>query len=89
MAVMLSKRWLFLTSSIAMFAAGLVVGSHIQRVDAQGANRVFELRTYTTTPGNLERLFARFRNHTLALFAKHGMTNLFYWTPMPDQKACT
>ncbi len=50
------------------------------------APRVFELRTYTTTPGNLGRLQARFRNHTVALFAKHGMTNLFYWTPMADQK---
>ena len=48
--------------------------------------RVFELRTYTTTPGNLERLQARFRDHTVALFTKHGMTNLFYWTPMADQK---
>ncbi len=48
--------------------------------------RVFELRTYTTTPGNLGRLQGRFRDHTLALFAKHGMTNLFYWTPMADQK---
>ena len=48
--------------------------------------RVFELRTYTTTTGNLGRLQARFRDHTLALFAKHGMTNLFYWTPMADQK---
>ena len=47
--------------------------------------RVFELRTYTTTPGNLVRLQARFRDHTLALFAKHGMTNLFYWTPMAGQ----
>ncbi len=51
------------------------------------APRVFELRTYTTTPGNLSRLQARFRDHTLALFEKHGMTNLFYWTPMADQKA--
>jgi hypothetical protein len=48
--------------------------------------RVFELRTYTATPGNLGRLQARFRDHTLALFTKHGMTNLFYWTPMADQK---
>ena len=48
--------------------------------------RVFELRTYTTTPGNLGRLQTRFRDHTVALFAKHGMTNLFYWTPMADQK---
>lgn len=49
--------------------------------------RVFELRTYTTTPGNLPLLHARFRDHTIALFAKHGMTNLFYWQLLPDQPA--
>ena len=47
--------------------------------------RVFELRTYTTTPGNLPLLHARFRGHTLALFAKHGMTNLWYWQLEKDQ----
>jgi hypothetical protein len=40
--------------------------------------RVFELRTYTTTPYNLGLLMARFRNHTLGLFTKHGMQNLLY-----------
>jgi hypothetical protein len=51
-----------------------------------GANdRVFELRTYTTTPGNLPLLHARFRDHTMQLFAKYGMTNLFYWQLLPDQ----
>lgn len=48
--------------------------------------RVFELRTYTTTPNNLPLLHARFRDHTIRLFAKHGMTNLFYWQLTPDQK---
>jgi hypothetical protein len=47
--------------------------------------RVFELRTYTTTPNNLPLLHARFRDHTMALFTKHGMTNLFYWKLLPDQ----
>lgn len=47
--------------------------------------RVFELRTYTTPPGRLENLHARFRDHTMALFKKHGMTNLFYWKLMPEQ----
>ncbi len=47
--------------------------------------RVFELRTYTTTPNNLPLLQARFRDHTIALFARHGMTNLFYWKLLPDQ----
>jgi len=48
--------------------------------------RVFELRTYTTTPGNLDALNARFRDHTVALFKKHGMTNIGYWTLLPDQE---
>lgn len=43
--------------------------------------RVFELRTYTASPGNLESLLARFRDHTLKLFEKHGMTSFGYWTP--------
>ena len=41
-------------------------------------NRVFELRTYIATKGNLAALNARFKNHTLGLFTKHGMTNVLY-----------
>lgn len=48
--------------------------------------RIFELRTYTAAPGKLDSLNARFRNHTVKLFAKHGMTNLGYWTLAKDQK---
>ncbi|MDJ1481591.1 NIPSNAP family protein [Cytophagaceae bacterium YF14B1] len=44
------------------------------------ANRVFELRTYKATSGNLPALLSRFRDHTTKLFEKHGMTNLWYWT---------
>lgn len=42
-------------------------------------NRVFELRTYTMYPGRVENINARFRDHTRALFEKHGMTNMVYW----------
>ncbi len=48
-------------------------------------DRIFELRTYTASPGNLENLHARFRNHTLKLFEKHGMTNVGYWSPLDGQ----
>ena len=48
--------------------------------------RTFELRTYTTTEGNLGRLDARFRDHTLKLFSKHGMEHLAYWHLTGDQK---
>lgn len=44
-------------------------------------SRCFELRTYHAYPGKLEELHARFRNHTLKLFEKHGMTNIGYWAP--------
>ena len=47
---------------------------------------VFELRTYTTNEGKLEALDARFRYHTMALFAKHGMMNLPYWHPTDSEK---
>lgn len=47
------------------------------------AGRVFELRTYTSTPNNLPHLDARFRDHTVKLFGKHGMTNLVYWHLAP------
>ena len=57
------------------------------QASAGSGERVFELRTYTTTPGNLPILHARFRDHTITLFAKHGMTNLFYWQLLPDQPA--
>ena len=48
--------------------------------------RVFELRTYTAAPGKLGDLNARFRDHTVKLFAKHGMTNFGYWTPSEKEK---
>jgi hypothetical protein len=50
------------------------------------ATRVFELRTYKAAPGKLADLDARFRNHTVALFAKHGMTNLGYFHPTDADK---
>lgn len=52
-------------------------------------NRVFELRTYTTREGKLDDLHARFRDHTMQLFQKHGMTNLFYWKLLPEQSRKT
>jgi hypothetical protein len=44
-----------------------------------GSERLFELRTYTTTAGKLPNLHKRFREHTIGLFAKHGMTNGHYF----------
>jgi hypothetical protein len=48
--------------------------------------RVFELLIYTASPGNLDNLNARFRNHTVKLFEKHGMANIGYWVPLKGEK---
>ncbi|MEM9016563.1 MAG: NIPSNAP family protein, partial [Verrucomicrobiota bacterium] len=40
---------------------------------------VYEMRTYTTMDGKLLNLDARFRDHTVGLFEKHGVTNLPYF----------
>ncbi len=68
-----------------IFAAGFWSGREMT-AHAQ-ANRVFELRTYTTVEGRLDALHARFRNHTLKLFEKHGMTNVGYFKPMDQPLA--
>ena len=47
---------------------------------AQSA-RVFELRTYTAPEGKLAELHARFRNHTMRIFKKHGIENVVYFAP--------
>ncbi|HTK76168.1 MAG TPA: NIPSNAP family protein [Gemmataceae bacterium] len=52
----------------------------------KGNSRVIEMRTYTATPGKLDNLNTRFRDHTLKLFEKHGMTNLGYFTPLAGTK---
>lgn len=49
-----------------------------------GAGRLFELRTYHASPGKLDALLARFRDHTCRLFEKHGMSNLGYWVPATE-----
>lgn len=44
-------------------------------------NRVFEMRTYYANEGKLDELLSRFRDHTAALFEKHGMENVGYFVP--------
>jgi hypothetical protein len=47
--------------------------------------RHWELRTYTANPGKLENVHARFRDHTMAIFSRLGMTNYLYWRPADGQ----
>lgn len=47
---------------------------------------VYELRTYIASPGKLEQLHARFRDHTCKLLPKHGMKLLGFWVPQEAAK---
>jgi hypothetical protein len=49
-------------------------------------SRCFEIRTYVAAPGKLEELHARFRNHTMKLFKKHGMEVVGFWGPSDKEK---
>jgi hypothetical protein len=39
---------------------------------------------YHASPGKLADLLARFRDHTVKLFDRHGMKSLAYWTPVDE-----
>jgi hypothetical protein len=52
-------------------------------------NRVYELRTYTCNEGKLEDLKKRFREHTIEIFARHGMESVGYWVPMDERSKTT
>ena len=79
------KRFLFAGVAI-IFGAGFLMGNtmQIQDAQAQSAERVFELRTYTTPEGKLPNLEARFRDHTMSIFESHGITNVGYWVPQDE-----
>ncbi len=67
------------------FAASLWASS--QRDDANpvpAATAVYELRVYHAAAGKLPELLARFRDHTVKLFDRHGMKSVAYWTPVDE-----
>ena len=77
---MAKRSWLILV-------AGLVLGASLQYTLAAGtepAGKVFEIRTYHTFPGRLDALHKRFREHTMKMFEKHGMSNVGYWVPQDN-----
>ena len=78
---------LFKTAVISLFSliiglgAGILVSS-----SAQDSGKVFELRVYTASPGNLDNLHARFRDHTTRIFSNHGMKVVGYWSPTSEEE---
>jgi hypothetical protein len=43
---------------------------------------IHELRIYRTIPGRLPALLARFQNHTLRIWERHGIRQAGFWTTL-------
>ena len=69
-------------AALGIFAGGYWAGS--SRTALAASSRVYELRVYHTYPGKLDGLLARFRDHTMTIFERHGMKNVGYWRPIAE-----
>jgi hypothetical protein len=85
MSAMNRRTLLHSLPTIALLAnAASAESPQSQDKKPMAANTVFELRVYHAYEGKLPDLLARFRDHTMKLFEKHGMRNVAYWTPTDD-----
>ncbi len=76
---------------LTLAIVGLAIHSAVNaaaKEDEKGPKmRVFEMRTYYAKPGKMKALHARFRDHTVKLFEKHGMTVVGFWSPIDKDAA--
>jgi hypothetical protein len=68
----------------ALPLAALVPDAIMKAAQSSGSTTVYELRIYHAQPGKLDTLVVRFRDHTMALFARHGMKSVAYWLPLDE-----
>jgi hypothetical protein len=73
---------LAVVAGIGLVGVGVAAGASMERAD-----RFFEMRTYYANPGKMSALHARFKDHTVKLFEKHGMTNVGYWSPTTGENS--
>lgn len=82
-----SRRFALPLLALACGAAAYMVPVGRSPAAEETGMRFFEMRTYVAAEGKLDALHARFRDHTTALFEKHGMTNVGYWVPTDGPEA--
>src|SRR5471030_1337614 len=79
---------IILRGVVALLVAGFCLFS-VEGLLAQSkdtSSQIYELRTYTTLPGRLPALNRRFADHTIRIFANHGMKSVMYWIPTDDAR---
>jgi hypothetical protein len=84
----MNRRTLLQTLSATLFLP--LSGAARGTGQEAGMETVYELRIYHVVPGKLDALLARFRDHTMKIFERHGMKSVAYWTPVDEpQKGVT
>ena len=73
-------------SAISIVSLIIGLGTGVFFSTSAQDQKIFELRTYQATPGNLDNLHARFRDHTTRIFRKHGMEVVGYWSPTSEEE---
>ncbi|HVS35329.1 MAG TPA: NIPSNAP family protein [Gemmataceae bacterium] len=85
------RMWILAGVLTVALAGGLAVlavrAANADKGDKSVEQRVYELRTYNIAPGKADALHARFRDHTLKIFEKHGMKVEGFWKPLDDKAA--
>ena len=82
------------SSTLCFFAGVLVMlgfntlrGSDAQPTQTPPPHHVYELRMYHAKEGKMDALKARFGDHTDALFQKHNMKSIGYFSPEDAKSA--
>jgi hypothetical protein len=86
----MSIRYWSVVVAVALVAAtdGFALHAAVALEVPQADTRVFELRTYKAAPGKMQDVEARFRDHTLTFFAKHGLQPIGgYYIPTEGEDA--
>jgi hypothetical protein len=76
---------------ILFFLSGVAVTLGLRTMcgsNANTAHHVYELRLYHVHEGKMDALKARFGDHTDAIFKRHNMKSIGYWSPedAPDSQ---
>jgi hypothetical protein len=70
------------TSHVLFFVCGIAAMLGFRAVSGSNpSHHVYELRLYHVNEGKMDVLKARFGDHTDAIFKRHNMKSVGYWSP--------
>ena len=70
------------TSCVLSFVCGIGLALGLSTFGGSNpSHHVYELRLYHVNEGKMDALRNRFRDHTDAIFKRHNMRSIGYWTP--------